>query len=147
MKLFKLALIAATLGLSVFAQAKNYGDAGCGLGTLVVGQDGNQILAATLNATGIQTFAITSGTSNCVDDGAVAANKEINLYIEVNKLALANDSAKGSGETVNGLAQLMKVNSSDLGQTLKDNYQDIFVDSNMDAQQIQSKIETHMLVM
>ncbi|MEN0057326.1 MAG: DUF3015 family protein, partial [Bdellovibrio sp.] len=44
-----------------------YGTAGCGLGSLVFGNEKGpvQIVAATLNGTGVQTFGITTGTSNC----------------------------------------------------------------------------------
>ena len=42
------------------------GSAGCGLGSLVFTDNEwwMQVLAATVNSTGVQTFGITSGTSN-----------------------------------------------------------------------------------
>src|SRR6266571_3742686 len=70
---FALAVAAAAL-LSVATTASAqaglrgtgvYGAAGCGLGSMVFGNQpgGVQVLAATTNATGIQTFGITTGTS------------------------------------------------------------------------------------
>lgn len=139
--------IILTLGFSTFAVAKNYGEAGCGLGAMVLGKDGNQLFASTLNTTGVQTFGISTGTSNCTDDGAVADNKNVIMFIEVNRTALANESAKGNGETVNGLAKLLNVDSNNLGATLKENYKTIFVDTKMEPYEIQAQIESYITVL
>src|SRR3954469_775685 len=93
-------------GTVAYADAENpaahgkstYGLAGCGLGSMVFGdQKGSiQILAATTNSTfGSQTFGITSGTSNCVDSGPGTSGARI--FIEGNREALAKDAARGSG--------------------------------------------------
>ena len=52
--------------------------AGCGLGALVFKENtmGMQILASTTNYIGMQTFAITSGTSNCSSGGIIKAQHE-----------------------------------------------------------------------
>jgi len=63
-----------------------------------------QILAATTNGIGFQTFAITSGTSNCVDSASPA--KGAKIFIEGNREALAKDAARGSGETIITLTAL-----------------------------------------
>src|SRR5437660_992844 len=90
-----------TLALAATAEAKKYGDAGCGLGTLVVGKDGSQILAATTNSTAWnQTFGITFGTSNCDEGSDRSAQSQLPQFIEVNRSALANDMARGQGETL-----------------------------------------------
>ena len=83
-----------------------YGLAGCGLGSLVFGDQKGaiQILAATSNGIGIQTFGITSGTSNCVDSASPAKGAQI--FIEGNREALAKDAARGSGETITTLTAL-----------------------------------------
>lgn len=142
MKILSLVLAAMTSFASTFALARAYGEAGCGLGSLVIGKDGNQILAATTNDTGIQSFGITSGTSNCTDDGAVASNKQVIMYIEVNKTALANEAAKGNGETISGLANLLKVDQDEFKQTLKENYKKIFVETQMQPVAIKAEIES-----
>ena len=124
------------------AFARNFGDAGCGLGSVVMGKDGNQVLAATTNDTSYtQIFGITSGTSNCIDDGAVAAHREVPLFIEVNRVALANDAARGQGETLAGLAQLMGCQEHAFGQAMKSNYDSIFVKTSMQPNAIRSGIE------
>src|SRR5437763_460743 len=83
-----------------------YGLAGCGLGSMVFGDQKGpiQILAATTNGTfGSQTFGITSGTSNCVEgSGAQGATN----FIEGNREALAKDAARGSGETITTLTAM-----------------------------------------
>ena len=64
---------------------KSYGTAGCGLGSLVFGDQPGiiQIVAATLNGIGGQTFAITSGTSNC-GEAAVSVLTERRMTWKVN---------------------------------------------------------------
>jgi Protein of unknown function (DUF3015) len=135
-----LTLVMLLVGTSAFAAA--YGDAGCGLGSLVFGDEKgfSQVFAATTNGTGVQTFGITSGTSNCVDQGAIKGAKAVPMFIEVNKVALAKDAARGEGETLAGLANLMGCNSKNLGPALKQNYKSIFVESKMDPSVIETEI-------
>ena len=123
--------------------AKAYGTAGCGLGSLVFHDQAGmiQIVASTFNSTGVQTFGISSGTSNCTDDGAVASGREVPLFIEVNRVALAKDAARGQGETLAGLAQLMGCQEQALGQAMKSNYDNIFVKTGMQATAIRTGIE------
>src|SRR2546423_623318 len=81
-----------------------YGLAGCGLGSMVFGDQKGpiQILAATTNGTfGSQTFGITSGTSNCVESSGTQGARN---FIEGNREALAKDAARGSGETITTLS-------------------------------------------
>src|SRR5437868_5113862 len=84
-----------------------YGVAGCGLGSMVFGnQEGAmQVIAATLNSTGVQTFGITSGTSNC--GHGLFAKAEINSFIQSNSVALENDIARGQGETLSTLNNML----------------------------------------
>jgi hypothetical protein len=134
-------LVILTMLVSNVSFAKMYGEAGCGLGSIVMGKDGNQVLGATTNGTsGSQTFGISSGTSNCIDDGAMKSAMAVPAFIEVNKIALAKDAARGEGETLAGLAQLMGCNSKNLGTTLKSNYNKIFVDSHMQPSVIENSI-------
>ncbi|MFN7453535.1 MAG: DUF3015 family protein, partial [Pseudobdellovibrionaceae bacterium] len=60
-------VVTSMILLSSVAMAKSYGDAGCGLGSVIFGNEKgfSQIFAATTNGTvGNQTFGISSGTSN-----------------------------------------------------------------------------------
>jgi len=127
------------------SKAGNYGMAGCGLGSLVFQkQPGKiQILAATTNNIVFpQTSAITTGSSNCIDDErGYAAN-----YIKVNHEALKTDIARGEGETLIGLAVVLKCqNSSSMNKTLQQNYKQIFSSDKAEAtvQEIESVIKTN----
>ena len=111
---------------SMSAQAAKYGTAGCGLGSLVFNdQPGKiQIVSATLNGTGYQTFGITTGTSNCTEGDS---RDQASLYITVNQEALAKDISRGSGETLAGLSKLLQCSDeAALGTTLQRNYQKLF---------------------
>lgn len=127
------------------AMAAAYGDAGCGLGSMVLGSEQGikQVFAATTNATGVQTFGITTGTSNCTEGGIFKAAKEVPAYIELNKLALAKDAARGQGETLAGLSQLMGCDSQAFGKAVKANYNSIFVETKMESSQIESRIKSN----
>jgi Protein of unknown function (DUF3015) len=84
-----------------------YGLAGCGLGSMIFGdqQGAIQILAATTNGTvGSQTFGISSGTSNCVESSSTKQGTR--NFIEGNREALTKDAARGSGETITTLSAM-----------------------------------------
>ena len=116
-----------------------YGMAGCGLGSLVFKENTKaQILAATTNGTfGSQTFGITFGTSNCAENGHMASKEQVQSFIAANQQSLQNDVARGNGETLSGLAELMgRKNSPEFNATMKANYKNIFASNNLSAQQI-----------
>lgn len=122
-----------------------YGTAGCGLGSIAFGNKKGmiQVLAATTNGTfGTQTFGISSGTSNCdSDSGDQAAN--LNVFVESNKLALANDVARGNGETLASLSRVLGCqNQQTLGSVLQKNYTRIFVGENASSSAISESIIT-----
>ncbi|MEK7355641.1 MAG: DUF3015 family protein [Bdellovibrionota bacterium] len=109
---------------------QGYGLAGCGLGSIVFGPKPGmiQIVAATLNGTGVQTFGITTGTSNCDIPGM---GHQAAAFIEVNREIVSKDAARGEGETIASLASIM--NCSDeaaFGQNLQQNYESIFATEN-----------------
>jgi len=114
----------AAMMLVGIAQAKNYGMAGCGLGSMMMGKQGNQVLAATTNgSTGnSQSMGITTGTSNCTDDGVAMIDREQEMFTEANFELLKQDIAQGQGENLNALASLMGCNS-DQSKVLSSNLQ------------------------
>ncbi len=117
-----------------FAHAAEIGTAGCGLGNVVFGTE-SQVLAATTNGSSYtQLFGITSGTSNCVDSQMSA---QLNNFVESNKIALAKEAARGEGETLAGLAQIVGC-KADFGTQIKSHYQQIF--SNDSTKEISTKI-------
>ncbi len=105
-----------------------YGSAGCGVGSLIFGDQPGmvQILAATTNGTlGNQTFGITTGTLNCGD--SAIGTKGAKLFIEANKEALAKDVSRGSGETITTLSHLAGCKDAKaVGTTLQRNYTTLF---------------------
>jgi hypothetical protein len=113
------------------AQARAYGSAGCGLGSLIFepGTGFTQVFAATTNGSfGTQTFGITSGTSNC--DGSSGGSASAKAFVETNRVALAKDIARGSGETIDSLTQLAGCQSSPraVGSSLQRRFDQIFAD-------------------
>ncbi|HTE53798.1 MAG TPA: DUF3015 family protein [Kofleriaceae bacterium] len=108
-----------------------YGEAGCGLGSMLIGSKPGivQVFAATTNGfLGTQTFGITSGTSNCGSSGgAVASTKN---FVETNRAVVAKDIARGQGETIATLSTLAGCGDSHMvGSSLQRNFKRIFPDS------------------
>jgi len=108
-----------------------YGTAGCGLGSIIFGPKAGiiQVIAVTFNGTaGSQTFGITSGTSNCdiPEMGHQAA-----VFIEVNKEVVMKDAARGNGETLVSLSQILECKDSGLfSKKVQQNYETIFNEDN-----------------
>ncbi len=90
------------------AAKADLGMAGCGLGSMVIEDQGKwaQVGAAFLNGTGFQTFAISFGTSNCTEDGVAMASRETEAFVEFNLVDLRRDLAVGDGEYLASLSQL-----------------------------------------
>ena len=127
-------------GSQVFA--KQYGEAGCGLGSVLMGKSGNQVIASTTNGSSYTNlFGISSGTSNCTDDGVVKSSKKVPMFIESNSLALQKESSRGSGESINSLAQLVNCESTALGPAMKQHYRFLFVDSKMEPAKIEQNLQ------
>lgn len=119
-------LLLLAFGLfSGLASAEVIGPAGCGLGHMAFGGKDSQVLAATTNGTSYsQLFGITSGTSNCVDSSGTA---KLDAFIEGNKQAFSTEAARGEGETLNSVAEILKcVNPSRMNQAIKANHSKIF---------------------
>ena len=102
-----------------------YGVAGCGLGSIVFGNQPGamQVVAATLNGTGVQTFGITTGTSNC---GPGLFAQRVTDFVKSNKVALQNDISKGQGETLASFEQMLDCKNAGFAQDLKSNFETIF---------------------
>ena len=131
MRMKKSLLVVLTLGLlSTGAFAAPYGASGCGLGSMLFKNKSSlvhQVLASTTNgSSGNQTFGMTTGTSNCrLGSGGKRAQA---LFIQNNKVALANDIARGNGETLASLTRLYGCSAENqgVGSILQKNYQRIF---------------------
>jgi hypothetical protein len=128
LSVFTLLFVAAGTGFA----ADRYGAAGCGLGSMLLGDESGfiQVFAATTNGTsGNQTFGISSGTSNCKGKPSFSSNERLNEFVKANLDNLAKDVAMGHGESLETLTELLKI-SPDQRQSvhakLKDNFTKIF---------------------
>lgn len=120
-----------------------FGMAGCGFGSMVFEPKENELFSMTLNhITSSQAFGISSGTSNCHDAIPTDINQAATLphFIENNKDRISQDAARGSGETIKVLSQILECNPKEVGHVLKDNYKNIFVDTQMQPAGIEAKI-------
>ena len=112
---FIFAGIQATTARADAFDHKPYGDGpGCGLGAQIF-KDGpktmlHQSLAATTNATFfLQTFAITTGSWGCTNNGKFASIEHATLFANLNFDNLSQEMAQGGGEHLASLATLMGV--------------------------------------
>jgi len=118
----------AITGFSNSAFAAGYADAGCGLGSMLFGNEAGavQILASTTNGTfGSQTFGITTGTSNCSPEGLVKLDKEREVFAQKNYSSLVKEMAVGAGENLETLAGLFGCSQdtqNDFGSLVQDNF-------------------------
>lgn len=129
MKIALKVVLAAGLVSSAFAG--KYGTAGCGLGALILGDQPGmiQIVAATLNGTGVQSSGITTGTSNCTEDGVTLQSREQDYFAEANFELIKQESAQGKGENLDAFASLFGCTGAGTVQfsaTLQKNYTQIF---------------------
>lgn len=147
MKKLSLAAMMGVLLVAPATQAQEQGEAanstGCGAGTILFeGQKGvaPQVLAVTTNGTsGNQTFGISSGTLGCTQDGVIKPPAEVRMLLLSNLDNLARDVARGEGETVQSLAQLMAIEESDKKHffaTLQANFGRIFPNAKVTADEV-----------
>lgn len=117
-------LILASMMLFAAEAVYATGPAGCGLGFMLMGKD-TQVLAATTNGTsGNQTFGITSGTSGCEKGNGMA---KLESFIESNRVAFANDVARGQGETLVSVSTILRCSDANqVSEILKQNYSRVF---------------------
>jgi hypothetical protein len=114
------------------ALAAGYGAAGCGFGGMLIKENKilHQVGAWFLNGIfGNQTFAITSGTSECAGMKATLAQQEQQLFVENNFNGLAKEMAVGEGEYLNTLAGLLGCpaeQAGNFGTFTKESYSTIF---------------------
>ncbi len=117
-------------GLVNVKQTGGYGLAGCGLGSLAFGEQEGliQVIAATLNGTaGSQTFGISTGTSNCDAGMATAAAASVQTFIAANRETFEKDVARGNGETIVTVSQLLGCkDSAQVGKLLQGEYDTLF---------------------
>jgi hypothetical protein len=107
---------------SAFAE-KPYGTAGCGFGSVIIGKNDAQVIAATTNNLSTQTFSISSGTSNCTN--VEQKTVRIRNFIEANQESLITEMAKGNGETIATLSSLYGCKTITFTKEIQKNYSQI----------------------
>jgi hypothetical protein len=149
----KFIIVASTLLASLVAStgfaagkanySRQYGMAGCGLGSVVVGSRGGQIFAGTTNNTfSNQLFGISFGTLNCTDGPVNEVAMNVDKFVVANRSALTADVAKGDGETLSALTQVIgcNVQGKEMGRLLKSNYNQIFVNDSLQPNEVTDSI-------
>lgn len=133
---------AALLGSAAFATVND--QTGCGLGSQIIKDDSSAVmlaLQATTNGTsGNQTFGITSGTSGCKKTKFVM-NERAEEFVAGNMDQLAKEIAIGQGETIDTLAELLKVEDrAAFAAALQANYNSIYSSQNVEMSNVLDSI-------
>jgi len=88
---------------------------GCGLGKLLWSSSKHpkniapQVMMWTTNGIGMASFAISTGTSGCTNDGIIMAEHKVTVFAAINFDNLSQEMARGQGEHLASLATLMGV--------------------------------------
>lgn len=144
-------LFLATAGFSNSVFAAGYGDAGCGLGSIVFGNEGGgvQILASTTNGTfGSQTFGMTTGTSNCSPEGLVMLDKEREIFAQKNYSSIVKEMAVGEGENLETLAGLFGCSQdtrSEFGSLVQENFGSIVTSDTASSNEMLIHLKSQLL--
>lgn len=119
--------------------AQPYGMAGCGVGSLLIDKNekwpqvGSALINNIVSYVGIsQSFAITSGTSNCVQPTAAVAQEQ-EVFIHANLASLTKEAAQGDGEHISALAQVFGCPHEEFAKFSQSHYKDIYSVNQPDA--------------
>ncbi|MDF1876660.1 DUF3015 family protein [Sulfurimonas sp. SAG-AH-194-L11] len=140
--------LAAVVALSMSAMAAN-DQVGCGLGSMIIKDNSSALmlaLQATTNGTsGNQTFGITSGTSGCKKTKLVM-NERAAEFVASNMDILAKEISVGHGESVDTLAELLKVEDKAVfAAALQTNYNKIYASQSVEMADVLDNISTTAL--
>jgi hypothetical protein len=136
------------LGCASNAFAQDYKMAGCGLGSMLIKDDGFiQVFAVTTNNTfANQTFGITFGTSNCTKSGVVRVDREQEAFVEANLDNLSRDMVSGGGEYLMAFSQLLGCSEQGaaIGDFTQARYASLFPNEGANAQQVLYSLKIQM---
>ncbi len=142
--ILSIAALMGVMALPVLADS----DTGCGAGTILwAGQSGvvPKVLAVTTNGTfGNQTFGITTGTLGCSPNGVISSKVRLSMFTGSNLEHLAYDMSVGHGESLNTLADLMKIPATEKAHffaTTQSHYGEIFAPEHQSAGQILAALQ------
>lgn len=139
------------LGLAgaAFAAGQARSNTGCGLGTMLFQSNADnsiilQAFQATTNGSfGSQTFGLTSGTSECQQPSNFVSNEKANEFVLANMDSLAKDIARGGGETLDTLAELLQVPAekrAEFNSKLQANFAKIFTSESIVLAQVMDNV-------
>jgi len=139
----------AVIALSTTASATVNNQTGCGLGSQLIKDDSTVVMlslqATTNNTSGNQTFGITSGTSGCKKTKFVM-NERAEEFVASNMDQLAKEMAKGQGESIDTLAELLNVeDKATFAASLQQNYNSIYTSQKVEMNDVLDNISTTSL--
>ncbi len=132
--------LAAVATLSLVASATPNNQTGCGLGSVIIKDDSTAVMLALQTTTNMtfwnQTFGITSGTSGCKKTKLVL-NERAAEFVAANMDTLAKEIAMGGGESVDTLAELLKIEDKEaFASALQANYNKIYTSQNVEMNDV-----------
>lgn len=141
--------IATVVALGTTAFATVNSQTGCGLGAVIIKDDSSAVmlaLQATTNGTSAnQTFGITSGTLGCQKTKFVM-NERAEEFVASNMDILAKEIARGHGETLDTLAELLEVSDkATFSAALQANYNTIYASQKVQMSDVLDNIATTAL--
>ena len=144
-------LLPALLAAPIFAFADS--GPGCGLGQqLFAGQSGlgPHVMAATTNGTSYnQLFGLSFDSLECNANSVITAQVQRNIYVASNLDSIATDAAKGGGNHLQSLAQLMNIASEDTSAFYsmpQSQYSTLFGDSSIRPDTWLTMLDQSMLI-
>lgn len=145
MKKLVISLVAVTaLSSSLFAGNNN--QTGCGLGSTLFEADTTVMLSlqsTTNGLSGNQSFGITSGTLGCKKPSKFASNEKAQDFVASNMDVLAQEIAMGHGESVDTLAELLKVeDKAAFAVALQEKFSAIYTSENVKMADVMNAIAT-----
>jgi len=138
--------LAALAALSTAVVAAPNSQTGCGLGSVIIKDNSSAVmlaLQATTNGTsGNQTFGITSGTLGCKKTKLVM-NERASEFVASNMDILAKEISVGHGESLDTLAELLKVeDKATFAAALQTNYNKIYSSESVKMADVLDNIST-----
>jgi len=126
-------------------------DCGCGLGGMAIGEKEGvvwKLVGTFLNGIcGNQTFAMSSGTLDCGQDPVVVKYEKMNVFVADNMDTLANDIARGQGESLEALAEIAEISSEKqprLFAALQQDFEKIYPSTQVTHQEVVNEISRIM---
>lgn len=146
---FGLALVSPLAWAKAQGFKRQYGMAGCGLGSILMGKQDGQISAATTNgSTYNQLLGITFGTLNCLDEENKRLVDNVDGFLHINGPKLITEVVRGGGEHTQALAHLFgcqKDLQAPFDQALRKDFSAIFGQNKTTTQDVTDSLISTLL--